>query len=910
MAVDASVETRGSLARGAAAITVATAISRITGFARVVVVAAALGGTFLVNTYQTANTAPNVVFELVAAGVLTSVFVPTFVEYLVRREREAGWNAASALTSVALVGLIALAIVVALAAPLVMRLLTLGVDPEKLRRQEIALGSTFLRLFAPQIVFYGVGMVMTGALHAYRKFALPAVAPIFNNIVVIVVYLTYAIWRGDRPATIGGITGAETMLLGVGTTMGVVAMTMCLVPQLRRLGWRFRWNFDLSHPAVGKAARVGAWALGYAGGYQAGLIVVLMLANRVQGGVAAYQWAYIFFYVPHALFAAPIFHVLFPAMSEDVAKGERSALAARLRNGISMLGFIQIPTAALMFLTAEPIARLTLDYGVMDEGDAALVGRVIAAFATGLPAYSAFLVLTRAYYALGDPRTPALVNAAAVAVSSAVATGLFFGLSREWAVPGLAFGHSIGFAFGTAILAILLKRREVSIRSRTVDASLVRSLFFSVCAIAAMVLLRDFLPEGTKLETLVTVAAMAAVAGVVYVGGMAAVGSPELVRLLDVVWRTRAQPALVRGRVLQVMGPSAGGTARHVALVVQGLDSVDGLRIDLAGPPDTPVQMPKAVAPVRIPLGPFIGHRRAILTLRKLVREGGYETIHAHGLRAGIDSALAARGLGARVILTVHNLVLPEIAGRWRAVFFKRAEPLAVRLSTCTFAASDQIAAHLKHVAPDSAQKIETLHAPVGDPPSVTRSRDEVREELGLLPHQQMVVTAARLAPQKALDVMLEAIARLPEKVVLVVVGEGPLDRGLQEHARRLGITARVKWLGFRHDVGNYIAAADVLCLSSVWEAVALAAQEAVLLKTAVVSTDVGGMPELIRDGVSGRLVPKGDPEALASALKDVLASEELRVRYAEVALEDLERRFSREAMLTRLAEVYLDSRP
>jgi putative peptidoglycan lipid II flippase len=193
-----------------------------------------MGTTFLANTYQTANTAPNVVFELVAAGVLTSIFVPTFVDYLVAGRREEGWDAANALASVAFVALCILALVLGLAAPLAMRLFTVGVGDPDLRAQEIALGSTFLRLFAPQVIFYGAGMVMTGALHAHRRFVLPAVAPIANNIVVIGVYLTYAAMRSGRPPSVTGVTGAEVFVLGAGTTAGVVALTLVLVPGLIR----------------------------------------------------------------------------------------------------------------------------------------------------------------------------------------------------------------------------------------------------------------------------------------------------------------------------------------------------------------------------------------------------------------------------------------------------------------------------------------------------------------------------------------------------------------------------------------------------------------------------------------------------------------------------------------------------
>ncbi|MDQ3955131.1 MAG: murein biosynthesis integral membrane protein MurJ [Actinomycetota bacterium] len=911
MAIEVSPESdvtaSPSLARGAVTITIASALSRLTGFIRVMVLASAVGGTYLVNTYQTANTAPNVVFELVAAGVLTSVFVPTFVEYLVRREEEEGWKAANALTSVALVGLVALSVLIALIAPYVMRLLTLGVEDPALRAREISLGTTLLRLFAPQVVFYGLGMIMTGALHAHRRFGLAAVAPIFNNVVVIGVYATYAWVRRDEAGSLADITMGETLLLGLGTTLGVVAMTVCLVPQLRSLGWRFRWRFDIANAAVRKAARVGVWALGYAGGYQAGLLIVLVLANKVRGGVAAYQWAYVFFFVPHALFAAPIFHVLFPAMSEDAARGEVGSLKERLTTGLSMLVFILAPIAALIAVAAEPLSRLTLDFGIMSQADADLVGRVLVAFAVGLPTYSAFLVLTRAFYAMNDAKTPALINGAAVLISSAVAALLFFSLSENWSVPGLAFGHSVGFAAGTIGLVALLARRGLSPLSARFGGAVVRSLAASLLAgLASWALIRWIFDYGDKLEQLLAVLVVGLTGALVYAVFMVAVRSPEMGRMTELVGGRAGAPAkapVEGGRVLEVVPRSEGGIAKHVAQVVDGLQGREELVIDLAAPRDLPYEMRAEIHEIVIPSGPLFGHRKVIRSLRALLREERYAVVHAHGLRAGIDAGLAARGSPVRVLLTVHNLVLPETAGRLRSGFYRRAEPLAVRLSDRTFGASDQIARHLRAVAPDQSKKIETLHAPV-EPPPVARCRAEVRAELGLS-DERLVITAARLAPQKALHVMLDALAQLPDDVMLAVVGEGPLEAELKQRAGELGLDARVRWMGFRDDVGDFIAAADVFCLSSVWEAVALAAQEAALLGTPVVSTDVGGMAELIEDGDSGRLVPVGDAGALAVALRDVLDSPQAGARYAQAAGHTIRTRFSRETMLERLLREY-----
>ena len=527
-----------SLSRGAAAITLVTALSRATGFVRVVVVAAAMGTTFLANTYQTANTAPNLIFELVAAGVLTSVFVPTFVEHLVTGRRQEGWDAANAMTSVGLVGLIGLALVVGVAATPIMELLTLGVADANLRSEEVELGARFLRLFAPQIVFYGLGMIMTAALHANRRFALAAAAPIVNNLVVIAVYLAYAAARGDEPPSVAGITQGEALLLGLGTTAGVVAMTLCLVPQLKGLGWKWRFRWAPGHPAVRRGARLGVWALGYAGGYQAGLIVVLALANRIEGGVAAYQWAYTFFYLPHALVGVPIFSVLFTAMAEKAALEDAAGVIERLRQGLGMLAFILIPVAVGTFVLAGSLSVVVLDHGAMGRADAALVGRVLAMFALGLPAFSMFLVLTRAFYALGETKVPAMVNGGAVLTSSVVGAALFIALADPWKVPGLALGHTIGSVFGAILLARLLGQRLGPLGDRKLVGTIARSTA-AAAAVGIVVAAVDRVGFGNDSFEGIGLALAVVAGGIVYLAAMAWFNSPELGRLKQLIRSTR-----------------------------------------------------------------------------------------------------------------------------------------------------------------------------------------------------------------------------------------------------------------------------------------------------------------------------------------------------------------------------------
>lgn len=355
-------------------------------------------------------------------------------------------------------------------------------------------------------------------------------------------------------------------------------------------------------------------------------------------------------------------------------------------------------------------------------------------------------------------------------------------------------------------------------------------------------------------------------------------------------------------RVLQVLGRSAGGIARHVGQVTEALDGRDGFEVDIAGPVGLPIPMPKPLLTVEIPEGPLVGHAQAIRRLSDLL--DGYDAIHAHGLRAGIDAGLAARRVKKRSLLTVHNLVRAEIAGA-RTILYRRAEAAAVWATDLTFAVSKDIARHLTATVPRSADRIEVLYLGVGSAPDVSRSRADVRASLGLNSDTRLVVSVARLAPQKSLEVLFDAVGRLREDVRLAVIGEGPSREDLERYLQSAGLSDKVHLLGFRNDVADYVAAADAFCLSSIWEGVPLAAQEAILLGTPVVGTDVGGMRELISNKVSGRLVPPKDPEALAAALEEVLGDPARADTYSQTALQLLRERFSTERMLDRLRLAY-----
>ena len=178
---------------------VGTMLSRVTGYVRLSAQTAALGVSALGNTYATANTTPNIVYELVLGGILTSVFVPVFVEWLQKHGREEAWLVADRILTLALVVLAGVAVLGAIFAPQIIRLYLSASDASD-KEAQIALGAFFLRWFMPQIVFYGVGAVATGLLQAERRFAAPMFAPILNNLSVIATFGVYACARrGTEP---------------------------------------------------------------------------------------------------------------------------------------------------------------------------------------------------------------------------------------------------------------------------------------------------------------------------------------------------------------------------------------------------------------------------------------------------------------------------------------------------------------------------------------------------------------------------------------------------------------------------------------------------------------------------------------------------------------------------------------
>jgi len=354
------------------------------------------------------------------------------------------------LFSVSLIALAAVSAIAAVAAPLVMRIYTFRVADPQTRAAQLELASFLLRWFAPQIFFYGVSAIAQALLNVRGRFAPAAFAPVFNNVIVTATLIAYArIASGDGLDI--GTTGK--VLLGAGTTLGVVVQAIVLIPFLRREGLRFAPN--VRDPAVARVVRLSAYVFAYVVVNQVGLWVTLILANGVAGGVTAYQVAFIFFQLPHGLFAVSLHTALFPDLSRAASTGDWDAYRRWFSTGLRGVLYLLVPAAIGYGVLASPITQIFIARGAADAGDAEAVAAVLQAFAVSLVFFSAFQLLTRCFYALPDTRTPTALKAVAVATHIVLNFPLFWWLG----IRGLAYGHAIAYAVGTSLLVAVLHRR-------------------------------------------------------------------------------------------------------------------------------------------------------------------------------------------------------------------------------------------------------------------------------------------------------------------------------------------------------------------------------------------------------------------------------------------------------------------
>ncbi len=436
-----------------------TAFSRATGFLRLVVIAAAIGAGPLGDAYNIANVLPNIVYELLLGGVLTSVVVPLLVQ-AAHRDRDGGEAYAGRLLTVVGLLLGVTSVLAVLAAPLLIGLYG------QLGGEQRQLAVALARFFLPQIFFYGVGATIGAVLNTRGRFGAPMWAPVLNNLVVITTGVVFLALPDPRTHELA-LTTAQTLTLAVGTTAGIVVQTLALLPSLRATGFRWRPRLDLRGSGLGTAGRLAGWVLLYVAVNQLGYVVVVNLttaAARSAGttgaaGYSPYFYAFTLFSLPHAVVAVSVITALLPRMSRHAADERLDAVRADLSSGLRLAGVVLVPTAVAYLALGPLIATVVFNHGRIAVTDARQIGVVLAGFAVGLLPFSAFQLHLRAFYALSDTRTPALVNVAVNAVMVAADLLLYAVLPAGSRVAGLAVGYAASYIAGFGLTNALLRRR-------------------------------------------------------------------------------------------------------------------------------------------------------------------------------------------------------------------------------------------------------------------------------------------------------------------------------------------------------------------------------------------------------------------------------------------------------------------
>jgi putative peptidoglycan lipid II flippase len=424
-----------AILRSALSMSVATTLSRITGYARTMTQAAVLGTGAVANAYTFSNTLPTQLYELFMGGLLSSIFVPLLVERLTRHGEEDARRLTNALLTAILPFLAVMTLLVfVFAGPLVNLLTAWGPAGDFSRgeaREATSLAVLLFRVFALQILFYGVGAVATGVLNSHRRFFLPTFAPVLNNLFVIASFALYALLVGSSPV-------AAVYTLAFGTTLGVAVMSLVLVPAAWRLGYKPR--LTLGHPALLAALRLAAPVLVFTAA-TVGVQAAANLFGSRFGGVEKLYYAFVVFQLPYGVFVVAIATALVPELSERFARGDPDGFRENLSFGLRTVTFVAVPASVMFVALAEPIVGLLYERGSFTRGDTAEVAALLAAYSVGLLGYALSFVLARSFYSRQNARTPAILNAGLLAAYVALASLL----SQTMELAGVALAFSVAY---------------------------------------------------------------------------------------------------------------------------------------------------------------------------------------------------------------------------------------------------------------------------------------------------------------------------------------------------------------------------------------------------------------------------------------------------------------------------------
>jgi len=486
----AGLEGEARVGRSTLIMAVATTLSRITGFVRAWALALALGTTVASSAYQVANNVPNMIFELIAGGILSSLFIPTFMKIRKERGDEAAWRFAGNLMTLVAIALGVIALVGILFPRPIMWTQYFLADAGY-SQQLLDLASFFFRFFAIQAVFYGVGMIIQALLNAQRKYLWASLGPVFNNLVVISFLVIAHLF----------LSFDQTMftVIAIGTSLGVLIMFIVMMPSLRTTGFKLYLGVNLRDPDLRAMLKLALPMIFY--------VICNLIAVSVRNAAAATTgsdsqavilFASIWQSLPYGIIAVSVATALFTELSKAATERNMEEFKTSLVSGLRTTTLLMLPASALLFGLAQPLITF-YRFGRMGAEDIYPIVAVLQVWAVSLVFFAGMMYLLRAFYSLRDTWTPAIANFFLTIIQ--IAGYLFLTGSiiapDAFGVIGIPLADGIFFVLLFTALLYLLRRKIGSFDIRSfmnvfVKMSLV-ALFIGAFAHFGSVYLTSFI---------------------------------------------------------------------------------------------------------------------------------------------------------------------------------------------------------------------------------------------------------------------------------------------------------------------------------------------------------------------------------------------------------------------------------
>jgi putative peptidoglycan lipid II flippase len=490
-----------------------TVVSRASGFVRSALLAAALGQALHADVFTIANTIPNMLYILLAGGVFNAVLVPQLVRAQ-KFDADGGDGYTNRIITLAAVFLAGVTAVLVIGAPVLMRLFLDGsfFSPELTPQREAVIA--FARYCLPQVFFYGMFVLVGQVLNARGSFGPMMWAPIANNVISVFVLGAY-LWRfgpvhdlcGTGPAdpalvngpgsNVGGYTTPQELLLGLGSTLGIVVQFMVLIPFLKRTGFSFRPRFDWRGAGLGHTMRLGVWTVLFVVVNQIAYTVVVRIASSGTAqaathlcgpgdrgtGYTIYSNAFLLVMVPHAIVTVSLATAMLPRLSAYAADADLGGVARSVASTLRTAYALIIPFALLLPLVAVDLSNVLVGYGA-GRSSVADLAIALALFSPGLVLFTTHYLMLRGFYSLERTRTVFLVQCVIAATNIVLAVAFTAGVSPKGTAPGLVLAYAGAYLVGAVLSYSMLRRTLGGLETPTLVRFLVRLLIAAGVAAA------------------------------------------------------------------------------------------------------------------------------------------------------------------------------------------------------------------------------------------------------------------------------------------------------------------------------------------------------------------------------------------------------------------------------------------